>query len=368
MVLRNKINFLLPSLKPYGGIRVIIELSNILVAKGYRVELIMPNNNIKSTNFSLDERIVITKIGKYRKYFFLKIYNISRTLIRAYKLQKKEIVIITEPLQSIVLSFFPQDHLLRFLQADDYCIFDDGDLLKFTPAIYIYKRLCRISYKRIKYFFFNSHFTFLQFKNISKRNDISCCIVSPGVNHKVFNTDTLRLETAYLRICIIARKQVSKGFKDFIEVWNVLSNEEKKHIDEVSVITPDDLSEFFPPKKFKLYHPASDIEIASIMTKADIFIFTSLNEGFGLPPLEAMACGCAVITSDCGGINDFVQHEYNGLIYPPKDINALSECLRILILNKEIRKKIASNGIKTALNYSWENSTNKLLEILEKIP
>jgi len=75
--------------------------------------------------------------------------------------------------------------------------------------------------------------------------------------------------------------------------------EESIHgIDNVFIISHDDLSEF-NLKNVKCIKPKNDKEIAFYMNKSHIFISTSWWEGFGLPPLEAMACGCAVILTKC---------------------------------------------------------------------
>lgn len=342
---------------------MIIELSNVLVAKGNGVQLIMPNNNSKPTNFTLDERITITKIGKARSSKIGKLYNITRTLLYVNRLQKKEMVIITEPLQCAVLSFFAQRRFVRYLQADDHSIFDNGELLKFPLLVNLYKRLCRNSYKRGKFFLFNSLFTQSLFNTISGKRETGN-IVSPAVNHEVFTPAAVMIETPSLRICLIGRTQVAKGFRDIIALWDILSLNDKNCIEEVSVITPDDLSGFELPDAFKLYLPVSDTEIAAVMQKADIFIFSSQNEGFGLPPLEAMACGCAVITGDCGGINDFVVKGSNALVYPPGDIYALASCLQRLVHDKEARIRMATNGQATAVEYTWENAARKFQEVI----
>lgn len=60
-------------------------------------------------------------------------------------------------------------------------------------------------------------------------------------------------------------------------------------------------------------------EIAYYMNLSHIFISTSWWEGFGLPPLEAMACGCAVILSNSGGVNEYAQLDDNCLMFDPRN-------------------------------------------------
>ena len=96
--------------------------------------------------------------------------------------------------------------------------------------------------------------------------------------------------------------------------------------------------------------PTCDADIAKVYQSADIFISTSWWEGFGLPPLEAMACGCAVITSKSGG--------------EPENEHELTENLNILINDIVLRKRLAIAGVRTASAFDWKKSANQLLNIL----
>ncbi|KFF05891.1 hypothetical protein B0A68_18490 [Flavobacterium reichenbachii] len=80
---------------------------------------------------------------------------------------------------------------------------------------------------------------------------------------------------------------------------------------------------------------ASKTEIVSALQKADVFVFTSICETFGVSPLEALFVGVPVVTTQCGGINEFM-NDRNGVVVPVKDFNAVAENV-IKIINKELQ-------------------------------
>lgn len=107
-----------------------------------------------------------------------------------------------------------------------------------------------------------------------------------------------------------------------------------------------------------------DKDLPSIYTAAEIFLSPSLDEGFGLPIAEAMACGLPVVTSDIPS-----SHEIAGsaaLYADPENINDISEKLCLLATDKKLAKKLGQEGIKRAKMFTWEKSAEKLLGIINQ--
>ena len=111
----------------------------------------------------------------------------------------------------------------------------------------------------------------------------------------------------------------------------------------------------------------SQKDLAEYYRKSDLLLFTSVYEGFGMPPLEAMASGVPVITTNCGGINEFISNGYNGLVADVYDIDSLSSLLTSILTNKELRESLAKRGRETALNFNVDKSIIKLEEYLLSI-
>lgn len=358
-----KICFITPQFKTGGGNRVFVEIANELI-KNNEIEIIYPNNSLEKNTFKLNENIKTISIGKYFNSKIIKLYNMFYTLIWIRRNRKNCNLIITDPIMSLFYFLLPQKKLYRFVQADDYRIFDDKAIIKNSLLLKIYKSLTKFSYKsnRIKYIF-NSKYVYEMFLKDSN-NRVDYRLVHPSINKSIFYNKNIR-KAEEINICIVARKHPWKGFITFIEAWKKFELKEK--IDNVYIISHDDLSSFdLSDKKFKVVVPKSDEEIANVMNKSHIFISTSWWEGFGLPPLEAMACGSSIIVSDSGGVNEYAKNGYNCLMYPPKDVNELLKRINELVENKYKRETLLENSKETVKEFSWKKSSLDFIKIIQK--
>ena len=121
---------------------------------------------------------------------------------------------------------------------------------------------------------------------------------------------------------------------------------------------------YYDTSGMQIISPTSDSDIAAVYKSSDIFVSTSWWEGFGLPPLEAMACGCAVICSDSGGVNEFIKPDENCIVFEPKAENELIMAIERMVSVESLRQYLSVNGVKTAENFSWEKSAKQLSDIL----
>jgi len=95
------------------------------------------------------------------------------------------------------------------------------------------------------------------------------------------------------------------------------------------------------------------------MNAADIFCLPSYREGFGSVVIEAAAVGIPSIGSDIYGINDAIENNVTGLLFPVKDIQALFEAMEMLVLNCELRKQLGQAARQRARDlFSQELVTN----------
>lgn len=355
--------FVTPSLKTGGGNRVFFELANQL-ADTHNITILFPNNSHEINTFNINSHIELRSIGIQTKKKKGKLLNLLRCIRCLNKEYRNSIVIITDPIFSIFSFSLRSSSLYRFIQADDYRIYDDGMILGKGLVLKVYKQLCLYSYHfRIGYIF-NSSFIYHQYRKDSKMKNIPFHLVHPALNHHIFNSLDHFPNTEKLTISLVARKHPLKGLINFIHVFHNLPLQIRNKIKNVILISHDDLSGF-DTQGMEIIKPSCDYEIANVYKRSDIFISTSLWEGFGLPPLEAMACGCAVITSDSGGVDEYAIPEKNCLMYKPKDEIQLQEQLCRLIENKELRNRLAINGIQTASLFDWKKSAGQLLEIIK---
>lgn len=97
----------------------------------------------------------------------------------------------------------------------------------------------------------------------------------------------------------------------------------------------------------------------------DTFVYPSLYEGFGLPPLEAMSCGTPVITSNISSIPEVVGD--GGILIDPFNIESLMNSLENLLNNETLRSSLSVKALKRASNFSWEKTSEKTIEAYKSI-
>ena len=118
------------------------------------------------------------------------------------------------------------------------------------------------------------------------------------------------------------------------------------------------------PFEINYFVNVSQTELARIYRESDILLSCSLYEGCPMPPLEAMASGVAVITTDCGGIHQYAIHQENALIATSNTIFELTAHLKELLTNHELRHQLINNGIQTAKKLNNDHGAELLENIL----
>lgn len=108
-----------------------------------------------------------------------------------------------------------------------------------------------------------------------------------------------------------------------------------------------------------------DEHLAAIYSAADVFVYPSLYEGFGLPPLEAMACGTPVITSATSAIPEVVGDA--ALLVEPTDVRALAVALERVLSNPDERQRLGKAGMARAAQFSWNETARRTLDVYHDV-
>lgn len=98
---------------------------------------------------------------------------------------------------------------------------------------------------------------------------------------------------------------------------------------------------------------------------AKVFVYPSLYEGFGLPPLEAMTCGIPVVVSNSSSLSEVVDEA--GLYVNPKDTHSIAQGIYDIITNGELRDKLVVAGRKRSLCFDWNKTARQVIEIYDEI-
>jgi len=108
-----------------------------------------------------------------------------------------------------------------------------------------------------------------------------------------------------------------------------------------------------------------DKELAQLYKNAKFLVFPSLFEGFGIPPLEAMSCGCPVIASNTTSLPEVCTDA--AYYVDPTDIKNIAEAIKRFAKDKELRESLKEKGFKRVELFNWAASADKIAKILEKL-
>lgn len=104
---------------------------------------------------------------------------------------------------------------------------------------------------------------------------------------------------------------------------------------------------------------------ALLLKNADIFFFPSLFEGFGMPLVEAFACGVPVVTSDVTSMPEVAGDA--GILVNPRQPKEMAKVIEDLIKNPKLRQKLVEKGLKRAKQFSWEKAARETLGVLKNV-
>ncbi|MFO7675241.1 MAG: glycosyltransferase family 1 protein [bacterium] len=106
-------------------------------------------------------------------------------------------------------------------------------------------------------------------------------------------------------------------------------------------------------------------DLPAVYSLADCFVFPSFYEGFGLPPLEAMACGTPVIVSNAASMPEVIGDA--GLLVEPSDVAGLATAVSRLLSDAVLRAELSARGIARAARWQWDDSARRLLDVFHEV-
>lgn len=352
-----KINFLIPTTGITGGIRVVFEHANKLAEWGHEINIIYPY--VLSKNASNKEKI----FGKLKriKRIFLKLSNSDRItwfnidlrikIIKVPNLSAKyipdaDVTIATANQTADWLVEYPKDKGEKFYFIQDYETWTrsneqvDATWKMPLKKIVIAKWLEKLAKEKF--------------------NEKIYGIVPDGVDFKNFYNHK-KIFNKKRRIFMMYHIFEKKGFADGLKAFNIAKN---KH-PEISLI-------LYGAYKLKggllknidYYYKPTGEKLRELFSTSDIFLWPSRVEGFGIPPMEAMACKCAVISTDTGAIREYAIPDKTAIIVPPERPDLMAEKLIDLIEDENKLRNISLDSYNYIQNFSWGKSSKIFSNIL----
>lgn len=108
-------------------------------------------------------------------------------------------------------------------------------------------------------------------------------------------------------------------------------------------------------------------DIPDIMASLDVFVLSSVNEGFGRVLVEAMAAGAAVVSTGVGGTVDVVEDNVSGILVPPSDPQSLADAVGMLLGNRNLRERLIASGRERAKHYDIRITVNSFEAVYEEL-
>lgn len=355
-----KVTFLLPGYpwKPAGGFRVVYEYANHLVARGHKVAVVHAR---RLPNWSPPPppnpyRWLRRKAGQVRDLIF-------RPKVHWQPIDKQvEMLYVPEP-------------------SEQYIPDGDAVIATWWATSYLVSELSRK--KGEKFYLIQSYETwggppelvnrsyFLGLKNIVIAKWLKETL--EGLGAEVFayvpigiNFDLFRLESPIesrgpLSVLMMYHQAELKGAKDGLKAIEIA----KSWLPSLKVtlfsVCPRPIA--LPSWIQFVRNPPYD-KLVNLYNQHAIFVSSSITEGFPLPPAEAMACGCAVVATDSGGIREYAEHEKTALLSPPRAPEALAKNLLRVLEDDNLRIQLARAGYERIKKFTWERSTDLLEKAL----
>jgi glycosyltransferase involved in cell wall biosynthesis len=164
-----------------------------------------------------------------------------------------------------------------------------------------------------------------------------------------------------------------KNLERLIEAFHMVRRADLEHVK--MLIIGDEISKYATLRRavhrYKLHKHVRffgfvpDKTLAVLYRLARAFVFPSLYEGFGLPPLEAMASGTPVITSNVSSLPEVVGDA--ALLIDPYDPEAIAEAMRRVLLDSDLREDLRQRGLRRVGEFSWERSVRRVRQIYAEV-
>jgi len=355
-----KITFVLPgySWKPVGGFRVVYEYANQLVDRGHEVTVVHPrflkNIDLSPLNFYYWLR---SKVGRLRNIFITPNVKWQPMNGRVRMLYVPEpiaqyipdsgVIFATAWQTSEYIAEYPINKGEKF-----YLVQDFGHW--FGPQERL-EASWKFPLKKVTI----SHWLYEKVISVTETMEGTINIPN-GIDLNRFRKMT-EINNRPKRVAMMYSTSKYKGVEDGIQAVKVCK---AKYPDLQSTVFGTGFRPHQLPSWIEYKHNISELELVNIYNHSTIFICSSLAEGFALPPAEAMACGCAVASTDCGGNREYAENGVTALLSPPNAPEMLARNVIRLLEDDDLRIKLARAGYERIQQFTWEHSTNLLEQFI----
>lgn len=351
-----KVAFVLPPpmFKIAGGYKVVYQYANYLAEKGLDVTIFYDTRK-GDNSFYCPRRLMfwIRKMIAIREPSWMKLNrNVKKIVLwdeKGCSEYKVDVLILTSI--DIVKKFFPlyweRSRIVHFVQGHENWFLSDEEVYR------IYRLPC------------NKIIVSDWVADIVKKyanGEVS--VIKNGIDLQKFYSINRWLDRKRFSISMMYSSSPQKNSKLALSVITEL----KEIIPElaVTIFSVEKRTEIIP-KWVDYHYLADEHELLEIYNSSQIYLCTSNFEGFGLSGLEAMACGCVLVSTDCIGVREYACDGNDALICPVGDKDSLKQAVLKIFNDEKIGRNLAQNAIKKAKEFDLEKKQENFFRRIKQI-
>lgn len=329
---RRRIIFVLNATSVSGGIRTVFEEAEGLADRGFAVEIW----SLEGQPEWIELNVPVTSFRTYADLLFA--LRGERAIKVATWWETAEIVFLASVNHGI-----PVDYVQEF---ETWFYPDQADGRAAVAASY------RPEFRTITI----ARYQHAELADVGVRAEL----IPVGYDPETFHVDTT-VDRDHDVLLALGRSFFQKNFAMTRRAWERLGPERPRLLlfgGEPDIVSHDSAEYVVRP---------GDDEVRGLYNRATCFVQTSYHEGFSLPILEAMACGCPVITTDSHGNRDFCENGVNCLIVPQDDDAALAAAISRLLGDPGLQARLREAGLRTAERYRWNVVLARMAEFYNSV-
>ena len=360
-----RINVVLHQLDRSGGCRVLLRAADALARAGHEVAVVVPAGRI-GHSYPVADRVAIREVGP-RLGFGGELTTLGATFLMAASLPPADACLFSYYLCAWpVLAWRARGRArvgVYFVQGNDALVF--GAFARKHRAV---RRTFAQASLRFSWVFLGNS-AYVE-RLIHEGYGRPCTVIHPGVDAAVFGPGASARTAGEPCVAVVGSDSPTKGWPMVTETLRRLA----ARIPALRVVAIGERPLAGLEAlggRVTWIAPREDPAMAEALRSASVFFSSSVNEGFGLPVLEAMAVGTPVVATDSLGVRDLLADGVNGALVPYGDATRAAEALLAVLTSAELHSRYREAGLATARQFTWERfetGIGAVFESLARVP